>query len=107
MNNITAAINTDDIDKIDKSLFSEVKVNNIIMLSLMKTIQSLEYKINDGRIKDKETEKIKLEYYKAYINAINCFSNLSKSRNLFFDKDMIKEFFNSDDLEGMEQKERS
>ena len=47
-------------------------------------IQELEHKILNGRIKDKEAEKIKLDYIKTYVNVGNCFNTLSKGTNNYY-----------------------
>lgn len=99
--NLKEAINIDGVENMDGGSFvigvdNAINLNNVIVLSLIRTIQKLEHKINDGRIKDKDAEKIKVEYFKAYINAINCFNNISKNNKLDFDKEIIKEYLNKD-----------
>ena len=50
----------------------------------------------NGRIKDKETEKIKIQYYKLYLDAVNTFVKLTKGFNTQYDKEFIKDFFFAD-----------
>ena len=51
-----------DIDK-GKLIDERISLKELLSLKLFKMIQELEHKILNGRIKDKEAEKIKLEYY--------------------------------------------
>ena len=52
-----------DIDKDVKVIDERISLKELLSLKLFKMIQELEHKILNGRIKDKEAEKIKLEYY--------------------------------------------
>ena len=62
-------------------------------------MQGIENKILHGRIKDKESEKIRLDYFKAYVNACNCINNLSKQNQYYFDKDDLMNYLNDDFVE--------
>ena len=46
-----------------KVIDERVSLKQVLSLKLFQMIQELEHKILNGRIKDKEAEKIKLEYY--------------------------------------------
>ena len=76
-----------------------VDIKEVMTLNLFKTITSMNKKLINGRIKDKETEKIRLEYLKTYINACNCFNNMIKGSNIEtkYSKDKLKDFINLDD----------
>ena len=56
-------------------------------------------KLVNGRIKDKEVEKIRVDYLKTYINACNCFINLVNKGNVnvIYDKNVLKDFINLED----------
>lgn len=79
-----------------KLLESRISLNEIIVLRQFKLIQQLDNKILNGRIKDKETEKIKIQYYKLYLDAVNTFVKLTKGFNTQYDKEFIKDFFFAD-----------
>lgn len=79
-----------------KLLESRISLNEIIVLRQFKLIQQLDNKIMNGRIKDKETEKIKIQYYKLYLDAVNTFVKLTKGFNTQYDKEFIKDFFFAD-----------
>lgn len=59
-----------------KDLFNnntgEISIEKFMVLRILRILPELENKILHGRIKDKETEKIRLEYYKQnmWISAI-------------------------------------
>lgn len=101
-----------DVKKIRKPLFKDVETINeddvigeqvslkqILSLKLFKMIQELEHKIINGRIKDKEAEKIRLEYIKTYVNACNCFNNISKDIKNDYDKGDLLTFVDTSNIE--------
>ena len=61
-----------------KVIEEKVNIREIVFLRQFKLLQEIENKIFNGRVKDKETEKIKLQYYKVYLQAIGTFIQLSK-----------------------------
>lgn len=73
-------------------------IREIMALKMFKVIQDLEKKLSNGRIKDKETEKIRIDYLKTYINACNSFMNMSKNvTNHFYTEEVIRSFIDNDD----------
>lgn len=60
---------------------------------------NLEHKIENGRIKDKETEKIKLQYYNTYISAFNTLIRFNNGYSIKYDKADIGTFINNIDTE--------
>lgn len=66
-----------------------VPIRKFMMLRLLKIIPELENKILHGRIKDKESEKIRLEYFKQYINICNCINNFTKDASFTVDKNVL------------------
>lgn len=74
----------------------EISIRKFMMLRLMKIIPELENKILHGRIKDKESEKIRLDYFKQYINLCNCINNFTKGGSYKVDKELLKSFLDSD-----------
>ena len=80
-----------------KVIAEKVSLKEIVFLRQFKLLQELENKILNGRIKDKETEKIKLQYYKVYLNAISIFIKLANSvKSPYYDKEIIKDLINAD-----------
>ena len=75
-----------------------IPIRQLMFLRLLKVIPELENKILNGRIKDKETEKIRLEYFKVYINACNCINNFTKGYSYNFEKDKLIDFLDVDDI---------
>ena len=75
-----------------------IPIRQLMFLRLLKVIPELENKILHGRIKDKETEKIRLEYFKVYINACNCINNFTKGYSYKFEKDKLMDFLDVDDI---------
>lgn len=73
-----------------------IPIRQLMFLRLLKVIPELENKILNGRIKDKETEKIRLEYFKVYINACNCINNFTKGYSYNFEKDKLMDFLDVD-----------
>lgn len=83
----------------ETSIFSgnEIIYAKMFMIGkLFKLMQGVENKILHGRIKDKESEKIRLDYFKAYVNACNCINNLTKQSQYNFDKDLLKNYLDND-----------
>ena len=74
----------------------EIAIRKFMMLRLLKIIPELENKILHGRIKDKETEKIRLDYIRQYINLCNCINNFTKDASYRFEKGMLKSYLNVD-----------
>ena len=75
-----------------------IPIRQLMFLRLLKVIPELENKILNGRIKDKETEKIRLEYFKVYINACNCINNFTKGYSYNFEKDKLMEYLDVDEI---------
>ncbi len=78
---------------------SDPKVNlkQMLSLNLYKILEEMEKKILNGRIKNPEKEKIRLEYIKAYINGCNCFKSITDNENAgtIYDTEVIKEYLNT------------
>ena len=92
------AINDDD----------EIAIRKFMMLRLLKIIPEIENKILHGRIKDKETEKIRIEYFKQYINICNCINNFTKDASYRIEKQMLKNYLDfdiADDFDSVENPE--
>lgn len=83
----------------DNIIEEQVNLKEVITLNLFKTITSMNNKLINGRIKDKEAEKIRIDYLKTYVSACNCFTNLVKKCevNTIYDKEDLKEFINLED----------
>ena len=75
-----------------------IPIRQLMFLRLLKVIPEIENKILNGRIKDKETEKIRLEYFKVYINACNCINNFTKGYSYNYEKDKLMDFLDVDDI---------
>ena len=73
-----------------------VDIREIVALNLFNTINDMNKKLLNGRIKDKEAEKIRIDYLRTYINACNCFNTMVKDMQLKYSKDTIQEFINND-----------
>lgn len=82
----------------DRVIGEQVSLKQVLSLKLFKMIQELEHKILKGRIKDKEAEKIRLEYIKTYVNACNCFNTISKGTNNYYNKSNLMNFVDVDDF---------
>lgn len=91
-------LETFDNDK-NNVIGEQVSLKQILSLKLFKMIQELEHKIINGRIKDKEAEKIRLEYIKTYVNACNCFNNISKDIKNDYDKGDLLTFVDTSNIE--------
>lgn len=119
--NVTETI--DETEKIDVDVYniasakatmfsinddSEIAIRKFMMLRLLKIIPELENKILHGRIKDKETEKIRLDYIRQYINLCNCINNFTKDASYRFEKGMLKNYLDitvADDFDFVENPE--
>ena len=71
-----------------------INLKQILSLNLYKILEEMEKKILNGRIKNPEAEKIRLEYIKAYINGCNCFKSITNNSNAgtIYDTEVIKEY---------------
>ena len=78
----------------DNVIAENIDLRDVLLLNLFNTINSMNDKLINGRIKDKEAEKIRIDYLKTYINACNCFINLVKNTkaNTVYDKNLVKDF---------------
>lgn len=74
-----------------------VNLKQILSLNLYKILEEMEKKILNGRIKNPDAEKIRLEYIKAYINGCNCFKSITDNENAgtVYDTDTIKEYMDT------------
>lgn len=83
----------------DVIIEERMDIREVLSLKMFKMLQEIDNKLTKGRIKDKETEKIRIDYIKTYINGCNCFMNLTKQRgvNTYYDKEILKEFINLED----------
>ena len=80
-----------------KVIAEKVSLKEIVFLRQFKLLQELENKILNGRIKEKKNEKIKLQYYKVYLNAVSIFIKLANSvKSPYYDKDIIEDLINLD-----------
>lgn len=82
----------------DNIIAEEINLTDVLVLNLFKTINSMNDKLINGRIKDKEAEKIRIDYLKTYINACNCFTTLvnKTNANTKYDKKTIQSFMDLD-----------
>lgn len=80
----------------DNVIAELVDIREIVALNLFNTINDMNKKILNGRIKDKEAEKIRIDYLRTYINACNCFNTMVKDMRLKYDKEQLKEFIKTD-----------
>ena len=78
----------------DNVLAENIDLRDVLVLNLFKTINAMNDKLVNGRIKDKDAEKIRIDYLKTYINACNCFTTLinKTNANTMYDKQTIKSF---------------
>lgn len=100
-NNIETDVDVYDVASAKATLFSindenEIAIRKFMMLRLLKIIPEMENKILNGRIKDKETEKIRIEYIKQYINICNCINNFTKDASYRVEKEMLKNYLDID-----------
>ena len=82
---------------IDKEFEDRYDLREILSLKMFKVIQDLEKKLSNGRVKDKEVEKIRLDYLKTYINACNCYMSLCKNSNHYYNEETLRKFIDNDD----------
>ena len=89
-------------EKSNTGLFSTgedptINLKQMLSLNLYKILEEMEKKILNGRIKNPEKEKIRLEYIKAYINGCNCFKSITDNGNAgtVYNTDIIKEYLNT------------
>lgn len=85
-----------------------IGIRKFMMYKLLMIMPEIENKLLHGRIKDKETEKIRLEYFKQYINICNCINNFTKDASYRINKEMLKEFLDvdvADDFDVVENQE--
>lgn len=84
----------------DNVIAEKINLRDVLVLNLFKTINAMNDKLVTGRIKDKDAEKIRIDYLKTYINACNCFTNLinKTNANTMYDKETIKSFIDLDDI---------
>lgn len=81
----------------DEDYEPQYDLREILSLKMFKVIQDLEKKLCNGRVKDKEVEKIRLDYLKTYINACNCYMSLSKNSNHYYNEETLRKFIDNDD----------
>lgn len=83
----------------DNVIEEQINLKEVITLNLFKTITSMNNKLVNGRIKDKEVEQVRVDYLKTYINACNCFINLVNKGNVntIYNKEDLKNFINLED----------
>ena len=88
----------------DNIIEKQIDLNDVLLLNLFKTINSMNDKLVNGRIKDKDAEKIRIDYLKTYINACNCFISMANKLkvNTIYDKDVLSNFMNSNIIENPE-----
>ena len=74
-----------------------VNLKQVLSLNLYKILEEMEKKILNGRIKNPDAEKIRLEYIKAYINGCNCFKSITDNANAgtVYDSNVIKEYLDT------------
>lgn len=80
-----------------KEFEDKYDLREILSLKMFKVIQDIEKKLSKGRIKDKESEKIKIDYIKTYINACNCYMSLSKNSNNYYNEETLRKFIDNDE----------
>ena len=74
-----------------------VNLKQVLSLNLYKILEEMEKKILNGRIKNPDAEKVRLEYIKAYINGCNCFKSITDNANAgtIYDTAVIKDYLNT------------
>ena len=85
-------------EKSNAGLFSTdkdpiINLKQMLSLNLYKILEEMEKKILNGRIKNPEKEKIRLEYIKAYINGCNCFKSITDYT--VYKTEVINEYLNT------------
>ena len=92
-----------------KDLFNnntgEISIEKFMVLRILRILPELENKILHGRIKDKETEKIRLEYYKQYVNICNSINNFTKDASYRIPTDKLKDLLDMNTNENNFNKE--
>ena len=92
-----------------KDLFNnntgEISIEKFMVLRILRILPELENKILHGRIKDKETEKIRLEYYKQYVNICNSINNFTKDACYRIPIDKLKDLLDMNTNENNFNKE--
>ena len=83
--------------EIGKEFEDKYDLREILSLKMFKVIQDIEKKLSKGRIKDKDSEKIRIDYLRTYINACNCYMSLSKNSNNFYNEETLRKFIDNDD----------
>ena len=83
--------------EVDREFEDRFDLREILSLKMFKVIQDIEKKLSKGRIKDKESEKIRIDYLRTYINACNCYMSLSKNSNNFYNEETLRKFIENDD----------
>ena len=75
----------------------KTNLKQILSLNLYKILEEMEKKILNGRIKNPDAEKIRLEYIKAYINGCNCFKSITDNANAstMYNSDVIKKYLDT------------
>ena len=88
----------DAVYNYDNVIAENIDLRDVLLLNLFNTINSMNDNLINGRIKDKEAEKIRIDYLKTYINACNRFINLVKNTkaNTIYDKNLVKDFADID-----------
>jgi len=86
------------METVKNPLFDDrTNLKQILSLNLYKILQEMEKKIINGRIKNPEKEKIRLDYIKAYINGCNCFNTITNNANAgtIYDNESIKKYLDT------------
>ena len=83
--------------EVDREFEDRFDLREILSLKMFKVIQDIEKKLSKGRIKDKESEKIRIDYLRTYINACNCYMSLSKNSNNYYNEETLRKFIENDD----------
>ena len=58
----------------------EVDLDSVLHLKLIEVIEELGNKLTKGRLKNVETEKVRLSYYKLYLDSIKTYLDFKKNR---------------------------
>ena len=62
------------------SVVDEVDLDSVLHLKLIEVIEELGNKLTKGRLKNVETEKVRLSYYKLYLDSIKTYLDFKKNR---------------------------
>lgn len=79
----------------DSGIEEKIEIKEVLSIKLLKLMADLEDKITNGRIKDKDTEKIRIDYYKTYITTINTYLKLSKDTRTKYNKEEVITLLNN------------